>query len=138
MIITGPHDFHLAYALRFNFKVSNNEAKYEALITALKLAKTLQIQHLAVFSDSQLVVNQVNGDFEAREPRMFEYLKVVQSLVCDFADFKISYIPREENVQADVLSKVASADFPNLARQVLLEVLDSLSIETQVRVTPIQ
>ena len=44
---------------------------------------------------------------------MFEYLKVVQSLVSDFIDFKISYIPREENVQADILFKVASADFPN-------------------------
>ena len=69
---------------------------------------------------------------------MFEYLKVVQSLISDFTDFKISYTPREESVQADILSKVASADFPNLARQVLLEVLESPSIEAQARVTPIQ
>ena len=61
LIITGPWDFHLAYTFRFNFRASNNEAKFKALITALKLAKTLQIQHLIVFSDSQLVVNQVNG-----------------------------------------------------------------------------
>ena len=112
----GPQDFHLVYALKFNFKASNNEVEYEALITALKLAKTLQIQHLAVFSDSLLVVNQVNDDFDARESRMFEYLIVVKSLLGGFTDFKITYISCEENIQANILSKVTSADFPNLAR----------------------
>ena len=138
LIISGPRDFHLAYALRFNFKASNNEAEYEALITALKLAKTLQVHHLSVYSDSQLIVKQVNGEFEARDLRMSKYLTVVKSLLCDFTDFQIIYIPREENSQADALSKVASADFPNLARQVLLEVLEAPSIEAQIETAPIE
>lgn len=42
LVITGPCDFTLAYALRFDFKASNNEAEYEALITALKISKALR------------------------------------------------------------------------------------------------
>ena len=70
LIITGPQDFQLAYALRFNFRGSNNEVEYMALITALKHAKILQIQHLTIFSDSQLVINQVNDKFEAKKSCM--------------------------------------------------------------------
>ena len=43
LIINGPNIFYLAYALRFNFEVSNNEAKYEALITGLKLVRALKV-----------------------------------------------------------------------------------------------
>lgn len=39
MVVVGPNDFHLTYALRFNFKTSNKKAEYEILITGLKIAK---------------------------------------------------------------------------------------------------
>ena len=63
-----------------------------------------------------LVVNQVSDDFEGKVPHMFQYLVVIKSLLSGFTDFKITYIPREENIQADILSKVALTDFPNLAK----------------------
>ena len=69
---------------------------------------------------------------------MFQYLSVVKLFISDFIDFKNTYILREENLQADVLSKVASANFSNLAKQVLLEVLESLSIDIQAEVATIQ
>lgn len=64
VLILGPDDFKLAYAIRL-FSVSNNEAEYEALITALKVAAPLKPNRLTICSDSPLVVSQINGDFEA-------------------------------------------------------------------------
>ena len=52
------HKIHCA--IRFGFKASNNEAEYEALIEGLHLARELYVRNVKIFSDSQLVVNQVN------------------------------------------------------------------------------
>ena len=69
------------YALWFTFSTSNNEAEYEALIIGLKLTKDLEAQELKVFGDSQLVVGQVNEEFEARSLLMIKYLKKVKEIM---------------------------------------------------------
>ncbi|XP_073107254.1 uncharacterized protein [Elaeis guineensis] len=61
------------HALRFDFKASNNQAEYEALVAGLKLALELEVDRLKVFSDSQLVVGQIKGEFEARDPTLVKY-----------------------------------------------------------------
>ena len=72
VVLKGFEDHHieLEYALHFKFKASNNEAKYEALITRLKLEKEMGVKRLKVYSDSQLVVNQTIGDCVVKEVRM--------------------------------------------------------------------
>ena len=52
-------------ALIFRFKASNNEAEYEALIVGLELAKEMKVESLDIFSDSQLVVCQINDEYQA-------------------------------------------------------------------------
>lgn len=47
------------YALKFNFKASNNAIEYEALFTSLKIAKELRVQKLKVFSNYQLIVGHI-------------------------------------------------------------------------------
>ena len=84
IILTSPEQMMFEYALRFAFHASNNEAEYEALITGLSLAKELGAEELKVFSDSQLIVGQVNGEFEARNPSMIEYLKRVKEIKAQF------------------------------------------------------
>ena len=56
----------------------NNEAEYEALLAGLKVALDLSTTNLEVYSDSQLVINQVEGSFEAKDPRMVGYLRLVK------------------------------------------------------------
>ena len=75
------------------------------------------------------MVNQVLGDFEAREPRMIRYLEVVKTLLQDMPGATLQYVPREENAQADALSRVVTADFPHLVRQVMIEILEKPSVE---------
>ncbi|XP_077237287.1 uncharacterized protein LOC143878960 [Tasmannia lanceolata] len=77
-VLHGPEGFTLEYTLRLDFKASNNEAEYEALLAGLSLATELGAGKLRVYSDSQLVVNQVNGAYEARGLRMKRYLQKVK------------------------------------------------------------
>ena len=52
----GPSEAKISYALKFGFQASNNEAKYEALIAGLKLAKDVGAEKIEIFSDFMLVV----------------------------------------------------------------------------------
>lgn len=104
LVITGPDDLCLSYALRFRFPTSKNEAEYETLVSALRIAQSLRIKQMTVCSNSQLVVGQVNGNYEARDPRMAQYLSLVRSLAVAFQTFEVKHIPREANRPADLLS----------------------------------
>lgn len=83
-----PDGHRLAYAMKFMFHVSNNEAEYEALIVGLQKAQILKITHF-VRSDSQIVIGHVTGSFEACEDNMKKYLFYVQHLLKRFPKSKI-------------------------------------------------
>lgn len=63
----SPDQYKTKQALRFNFKVSNNKAEYEAIIAGLDLARELGMEAIEVFSDSMLIVNQLTREFQAKE-----------------------------------------------------------------------
>ena len=83
----------LKYAVRLQFLAINNEAEYEALLTGLSLAKALGAKSLIVQADSQLIIGQVKGDYEAKEERMQKYLKIVQRLSQHFDNLDFMQIP---------------------------------------------
>ena len=60
----------MKYGVQLNFPVTNNEVEYKAILTRLKIAQALGAKAALLKSDSQLVIRQVNGDFEAKESRM--------------------------------------------------------------------
>ena len=84
------------------------EAEYEALIYRLELVKHLGINLLKVRSDSKLIVEQVAGRFEAKEPRMKAYFDRAFVLSRQFQSFSIEQVPRKLNKRADELAKGAA------------------------------
>ncbi|XP_071686877.1 uncharacterized protein [Rutidosis leptorrhynchoides] len=76
LILIGPDGEEHTYALRFEFPASNNEAEYEAFLSGLRMVEKMGIKNLKVSVDSQLVANQMNGMFEARDPAMQNYLRL--------------------------------------------------------------
>ena len=66
-------------SLRLGFLATNNEAKYETLLAGVAMVKQLGEEAMKLYSDSRLVVAQVNGDFKAQDERMQGYLAMVQS-----------------------------------------------------------
>ncbi|GKV30878.1 hypothetical protein SLEP1_g39649 [Rubroshorea leprosula] len=112
-VLLGPDGFKSKHALRFKFQITNNAAEYEALIYGLKLASELKVQSIQVFSNSQLVMGQVKGSCEIRDPQLGRYTFVVDRLKSRFASFQIDKIPKADNQRADELSKLASSTDPS-------------------------
>ncbi|KAM1024886.1 hypothetical protein ACFX15_037429 [Malus domestica] len=92
LVLTTPDKVAMEYAIRFKFKASNNEAKYEALLACLRLAKHLRVKQIDIFSDSQLVVNQVTNNFDAKDSSMTAYLAQTQLLPKHF-HYQITQVP---------------------------------------------
>ncbi|XP_021617952.1 uncharacterized protein LOC110618996 [Manihot esculenta] len=131
VMLKGPGEFKVCYALRLGFKASNNVAEYEALINGMLVAIEVGATDLEVNSDSQLVINQVTGAYQARDPTMQNYLAKVKAIEAELTDrgvvVKFQRIPREENEEADLLSRLTEEE---------LEQLPDEAEQTQTWMTP--
>ena len=110
VILLSPKKDALKYGVQFQFPATNNEAKYEAVLTSLKVAKALGIGNLKLNINSKLVVKQITNKYEAKEDRMKMYLKLTNQLLSNFDDVRIGQIPREENLEADKVARLASSN----------------------------
>jgi ribonuclease HI len=117
---------HLSFKL--DFKVTNNIAEYEALLLGLNAAKEKGIKKLQVFGDADLIIQQVNKSFQAKHVRLKAYRDEVLEAIKNFADFKITFVPRAMNELADSLAVSACAFIPPLPHK--------LSYEIQVKHRP--
>lgn len=95
LAITSPKGSKIFYALKYTFLISNNESEYEAVLAGLRVVRTLHIQKLHIFTDSQLIVDHINGKFEVKEENMQKYLQLVLSF---------------QNTEAYALSKLRTGD----------------------------
>ncbi|GKV12463.1 hypothetical protein SLEP1_g23603 [Rubroshorea leprosula] len=125
-LLLGPKGYRSEHALKFNFDATNNMAEYEALLLGLQLVTELKVEAIQIYSDSQLVVNQVNSICEVVDPIIMKYATLVAELKSKFQKFHLSKIPRAENEQADSLSKFAS-DGNQSSRSIFVEILDEPS-----------
>ncbi|GJX68380.1 reverse transcriptase domain-containing protein [Tanacetum coccineum] len=129
LMLIDPEGKEYTYALRFKFLTTNNEAEYEALLAGLRIAQEMEIVNLAIFVDSQLLVNQVKGIYAAKQLAIREYLQRTKETLRRFRSYIIEHIRRNQNKKDDALSKLASMTFKHLTKEVLVEVLARRSIE---------
>jgi ribonuclease HI len=85
----------------------NNVAEYLALLEALQCAVKLRAQAIHVYSDSQVVVRQMTGQYRCRSPRLYSLHWTCRKLSRSL-DFSISYVPREYNSEANALASSAA------------------------------
>jgi len=64
---------------------------------------------LLVISNSKLVIGQVTGEYQAKDPQMAAYLKYVMLLKETFVALELVHIPREQNARSDLLPKLANS-----------------------------
>jgi ribonuclease HI len=84
----------------------NNVAEYAALMEALQYAVALKARKLHVYSDSQVVVRQMTGEYECRSPRLYSLHWTCRKLARTLK-FSISHVRREFNVEANRLAQSA-------------------------------
>ena len=126
----------MKYKLHLQYQPTNNEVEYEAFLKGLELAKSVEAKSVLVLGDSQLVMGQVNGTYEAKEGRMKKYLEKMLLLVKKFKEVNFFQIPREENVEADILAKEALAtestdEFDEVQYVPSIDLLEVQQIEDQ-------
>jgi ribonuclease HI len=108
VLLISPNGEQLEYVLQVFWKVSNNEAEYEALLHGLRLAASLGIMRLLVYGDSAVVINQVNKSWNRNKENMDAYCLEVHKLKKKFYGLEFHHVVRDNNVAADVLSKLGS------------------------------
>ncbi len=95
-------------------KMTNNEAEYSAVIEALnefiKVRQSPENKDIKLYSDSQLVINQLNKKYQIRCKRLYFYHDKIQDIISqNNLNVEFIYIPRAQNTRADSLTKKKEA-----------------------------
>lgn len=98
---------------------TNNFAEYTGLILALSTARQLGASELAVFSDSELLVRQFNGQYKVKDPTLRILMGEIKKETSVFKSVTVSHVPRERNAHADrlvngILDKARTMNKPGL------------------------
>ena len=109
LVLTSLEGDLIQQSIYCGFWTTNNEVEYKVLITGLSLATEMGILKLDICFDSQLVVNQQLGTYQARDSKMTSYLAHVKELQSTFEEFNISQVPKLENIHAHSLANLESA-----------------------------
>ncbi|XP_065616036.1 uncharacterized protein LOC112016767 [Quercus suber] len=121
LVLTSPEGIIIEKSLRLDFGATNNEAEYEALLMGMVMVRKMGGKAVNIFSDSRLVVGQVQGEFEAKDERMQGYLSRVKRLQGEFEFFSLLHVSRSNNVHADSLATLATSSDRDLPRTILVE-----------------
>lgn len=84
-------------------RTTNNMAEYTSFIKALEGARQMGAEQLAVFSDSELLVKQINGEYKVKSEQIRPLFQQAVQLLDQFRDWNVRHVPREKNKQADEL-----------------------------------
>jgi ribonuclease HI len=106
VVIDGSPDGTIRIA-KWIGRQDNNVAEYLALLEALQCATGLKAKALHVFSDSEVVVKQMKGEYSCRSPRLYSLNWICRKLARSL-DFSISHVSREKNAEANRLASSAA------------------------------
>ncbi|XP_073063960.1 uncharacterized protein [Primulina eburnea] len=130
VLLISPKRDELKLAVRLDFRESNNEAEYEAVLACLRAAWQVGAARVHIFSDSQLVAHQMNGSYDIKNERLIEYVREVEAAKELFTELVFKQIPREENEGADTIAKMASSLHSWKSRYVVIQVKLSTSLNS--------
>jgi ribonuclease HI len=88
-------------------RATNNVAEYQALIHALRYALGRGVRKVRLFSDSELVVRQIQGRYRVKHPDMLPLYREAAGLMARFEEASLDHVPRERNREADRLANRA-------------------------------
>ena len=89
---------------------TNNVAEYRALIKGLKIAAEFKANRVIIFSDSELVVRQMNGTYKVKSGGLLPLYQTAQTQSRTFDGFQIKHVRREKNKEADRLANLGIAE----------------------------
>ena len=135
IVITTPDGEILKYGVRLRFPATNNEAEYEGILMGLRLGKALEVRNLLIQIDSKPVVEQIKGEYEAKEERMQKYLRLTRHLTREFDELEFVQVPKNQNALADEISKLTSLEEGRLSNNLTMEIQKHPSIKEVLTLT---
>ncbi|XP_070681686.1 uncharacterized protein [Malus domestica] len=108
IVIQSPNHDRWYFSLKLDFKGTNNQAEYEALIIGLGILHDLRATRALILSDSELVINQLNGSFQCISCTLASYHMAASYLAESFDGITFEHISRIHNTNADKLAQIAS------------------------------
>ena len=121
LVLVSPEQITIKKSLRLAFSTTNNKAEYETLLEGMSMVQRMRGKAVKVFSNSRLVVSQVNGELGASDERMQGYLSQVRHLQSGFKSFSLQHIPRSGNTHADSVATPATSFAWSLPQVILIE-----------------
>src|SRR3954467_5240335 len=109
VVFISPQNHIILRAFSFTEPCTNNVAEYNALLIGLQLAHRLGVRKLQAYGDSELVVNQLRGEYEVRSNDLIPYFDSALQMAEQFEGFCIGHVPRQENTHADALVGLATS-----------------------------
>ncbi|MBM4274054.1 MAG: ribonuclease HI family protein [Deltaproteobacteria bacterium] len=88
-------------------EATNNVAEYRGLILGLKATLNLGVQKIQVYSDSELLVRQLNRIYRVKAPHLIPLYQEARKELQKFRSYAISHVPRDRNWEADRLARQA-------------------------------
>jgi len=131
IILEGLDSVALEQALKLNFKASNNQVEYKALIVGLKLTKEFRAKKLRCYTDSQIVQLQVAYRYHTKKTILLKYYHIAKTLIDDFKCFEMYYISRERNTRVVLLSKLTNTKKTGHLKTIMQETLQSPTIDIE-------
>lgn len=108
ILFVTPQGHTIPKSYKLMFPCTNNMAEYEALIIGIKTIVEWKIQELQVYGDSQLVINQVNDDYQTKDDKLMPYKRMIDDFKKYFMDIKFEQISRVDNKVDDAMATIAS------------------------------
>jgi ribonuclease HI len=107
VVLVDPYGQIAVRNLEYLGQATNNVAEYRGLLLGLKMAKNLGIRKIKVYSDSELLVRQINGSYRVKKPHLLVLWQEAQRELQQFSAFEVIHVPRELNREADRLANEA-------------------------------
>lgn len=108
ILFISPHGYMIPKSYKILFPCTNNIIEYEALTNGIKMALEWRIIELHIYRDSQLVINQINNDYQIKDDKLIPYKRLIDALRNYFTFVTFQQIPRAENKVADSMATLAS------------------------------
>lgn len=103
VVLAGPDGEVIDTLANYIGKATNNIAEYQAMVSGLELALERGVNRLAIFSDSELIVRQLEGAYKVKNEGLRPYYQEAKSLLSRLEEYEMQSIPREANAHADEL-----------------------------------
>jgi ribonuclease HI len=105
--VTGDDGSEVASLYGYLGKATNNVAEYQALLHGLRFALARGASRVEIFSDSELLVRQVEGRYRVKSPGLQPLHREAKGLLARFERVRVAHVPRERNREADALANQA-------------------------------